>query len=177
MGDSDGDQDDDMAAMMGFQSFGGAPKSKRRKVDVDVNQSTTAPATSANATVIAHTRHTPTAATTLSQPATTADERHKGQKQKAKNRQPMTGLAAFLAHGQELPDAVPLAATEHQARARDARSDEAAQSRECGGAGADEVASSTEAPLSAYRMGVRNANGDIAYFLPSFIEDPWSSGG
>lgn len=28
--------------------------------------------------------------------------------------------------------------------------------------------------LGAYRHGVRQPNGDIAYFLPSFIEDPWA---
>lgn len=28
--------------------------------------------------------------------------------------------------------------------------------------------------FGAYRNGVRQPNGDIAYFLPSFIEDPWA---
>ena len=28
--------------------------------------------------------------------------------------------------------------------------------------------------LEAYRKGVKNKNGDVAYFLPSFIEDPWA---
>ncbi|KIV98614.1 uncharacterized protein PV09_09606 [Verruconis gallopava] len=28
--------------------------------------------------------------------------------------------------------------------------------------------------LEAYRKGVKNENGDIAWFLPSFIEDPWA---
>lgn len=28
--------------------------------------------------------------------------------------------------------------------------------------------------LDALRRGVRNAEGDMVYFLPSFIEDPWS---
>lgn len=27
--------------------------------------------------------------------------------------------------------------------------------------------------LQALRHGVKNENGDVAYFLPSFIEDPW----
>ena len=27
--------------------------------------------------------------------------------------------------------------------------------------------------LQALREGVRNANGDMVYFLPSFLEDPW----
>jgi hypothetical protein len=28
--------------------------------------------------------------------------------------------------------------------------------------------------LEAYRKGVKQQNGDLAYFLPSFIEDPWA---
>ena len=27
--------------------------------------------------------------------------------------------------------------------------------------------------LQALRRGVRNERGDMAYFLPSFLEDPW----
>lgn len=30
-----------------------------------------------------------------------------------------------------------------------------------------------EQSLHALRQGVRNANGDMVYFLPSFLEDPW----
>ena len=28
--------------------------------------------------------------------------------------------------------------------------------------------------LQALRRGVRNERGDMAYFLPSFLEDPWA---
>ena len=28
--------------------------------------------------------------------------------------------------------------------------------------------------LEAYRKGIKDKNGDLAYFLPSFIEDPWT---
>jgi hypothetical protein len=28
--------------------------------------------------------------------------------------------------------------------------------------------------LEAYRKGVKQGNGDLAWFLPSFIEDPWA---
>ena len=31
----------------------------------------------------------------------------------------------------------------------------------------------TREELSALRRGVKDARGDIAYFLPSFVEDPW----
>ena len=27
--------------------------------------------------------------------------------------------------------------------------------------------------LQALRRGIRNERGDMAYFLPSFLEDPW----
>lgn len=33
----------------------------------------------------------------------------------------------------------------------------------------------TRGELNALKFGVKNANGDIAYFLPSFVEDPWAS--
>lgn len=51
--------------------------------------------------------------------------------------------------------------------------------------GVENVASTSEAPtnqnaggggrpdLQALRYGIRNDRGDTAYFLPSFIEDPW----
>lgn len=32
---------------------------------------------------------------------------------------------------------------------------------------------SADVGIEAYRHGVRQANGDVAYFLPSFLEDPW----
>nr|POE74407.1 hypothetical protein CFP56_67758 [Quercus suber] len=31
----------------------------------------------------------------------------------------------------------------------------------------------SEAPLGALRRGVKNERGDMVYFLPSFLEDPW----
>lgn len=41
----------------------------------------------------------------------------------------------------------------------------------------DRVAESSTGshPIQAYRDGVRLATGDVAYFLPSFIEDPWKT--
>lgn len=38
----------------------------------------------------------------------------------------------------------------------------------------DVPADRTPSSLAQLRHGVRNQNGDIAYFLPSFIEDPWA---
>jgi len=29
--------------------------------------------------------------------------------------------------------------------------------------------------LQALRRGIRNERGDMAYFLPSFLEDPWAN--
>jgi len=33
---------------------------------------------------------------------------------------------------------------------------------------------SREVGIEAYRHGVKQSNGDMAYFLPSFLEDPWA---
>lgn len=35
------------------------------------------------------------------------------------------------------------------------------------------LADGTTMNLQALRRGVRNERGDMAYFLPSFLEDPW----
>ncbi|KAF2853896.1 hypothetical protein T440DRAFT_292962 [Plenodomus tracheiphilus IPT5] len=33
----------------------------------------------------------------------------------------------------------------------------------------------TRGELNALKFGVKDENGDVAYFLPSFVEDPWAS--
>lgn len=38
---------------------------------------------------------------------------------------------------------------------------------------ASDIDGDDEQTLQALRQGVRNANGDMVYFLPSFLEDPW----
>ncbi|KAK8151434.1 hypothetical protein BKA80DRAFT_286878 [Phyllosticta citrichinensis] len=82
-----------------------------------------------------------------------------------------TGLAAFLARGKELPEkpstgpsnVVPdLAGADVPTTSLPETSDTRPAS------------TFVEADLQALRNGIRYGNGDIAYFLPSFIEDPWT---
>lgn len=44
-----------------------------------------------------------------------------------------------------------------------------------GTATASNVRGSDERSLQALAYGVRNENGDMIYFLPSFLEDPWKN--
>lgn len=88
--------DDDIAAQMGFSSFGTQPKNKKRKTEQETStQQTAAPASNHGATV------------------------------------------------------------------------NQAQATECS------PSVTAEQNLGAYRNGVRNERGDMVYFMPSFIEDPW----
>jgi len=77
-----------------------------------------------------------------------------------------SGLASFLARGQSLPDkppGTPGAAT------RSAPSEQStAEMMSFGGPAI------SRAGLNALRNGVQTENGDTAYFLPSFLEDPWA---
>ncbi|KAK7513022.1 hypothetical protein IWZ03DRAFT_44029 [Phyllosticta citriasiana] len=81
-----------------------------------------------------------------------------------------TGLAAFLARGKELPEKPstgPSNVTPDSAGANVpvASLPETSDTQP----GSNFV----EPDLQALRNGIRDENGDIAYFLPSFIEDPW----
>ncbi|KAK8205888.1 hypothetical protein IWZ01DRAFT_58483 [Phyllosticta capitalensis] len=81
-----------------------------------------------------------------------------------------TGLAAFLARGKGLPEKPPTTSSNHTIG-----------SNEVGGPtnlpemlDTQPASTNAEPDLHALRNGIRNENGDIAYFLPSFIEDPWA---
>lgn len=86
---------------------------------------------------------------------------------------PPSGLAQYLSRGQAMKDIAPDANAEMPAN--NSLADPSAPS-------ADSMGSdSTSGPrtlsreeLAALRRGVRNAQGDLAYFLPSFVEDPWA---
>ncbi|KAK7533052.1 uncharacterized protein J3D65DRAFT_68111 [Phyllosticta citribraziliensis] len=82
-----------------------------------------------------------------------------------------TGLAAFLARGKELPEKpstgpsniVPdLTGADVPTTSLPETSD------------TQPASTFVEPDLQALRNGIRDKNGDIAYFLPSFIEDPWT---
>ena len=60
---------------------------------------------------------------------------------------------------------------------RDAGASKAAPAHKKSGGPPEHLATQTDADgkptLDALRHGVKNENGDMVYFLPSFLEDPW----
>jgi len=102
-------------------------------------------------------------------------------KDKGKAKQ-ASGLAAFLSRGQTLPTTRASATTieEDSTTSASLASRPAASSVDDAvknlGAQEDTRESSDQVQqhgIEAYRRGVQNETGDMAYFLPSFLEDPW----
>lgn len=150
----DFDENDEMAAMMGFSSFGGT---KKRKFD-----HTKSPAkddysaSGANSTELGVRTKIPDVEQPDSEEASTATK-------------PVVssgGLASFLARGQALPEKPPTGTPIHQTSTNQ-EDPSASEMVSFGGP------SITRSELNALRFGVVNADGDNAYFLPSFVEDPW----
>lgn len=113
------EMDPALAAMMGFSSFGGAPKpapSKKRRLN-DHTTSVAAP-----------------------HPSSGANEVQLG-----------------VRSTQKLPERPPATSTVENNSAS-------------GGAAPQGV---EQQRVEDWRKGVKNARGDVAYFLPSFLEDPW----
>ena len=137
-----------MAEMMGFSSFGTAPKRRRL-----ASPSATADAprgTGANDVQLGERR----------QPAAAPDPAPASRWKEKKPDLRGGGLAAFLQHGQSMP-ARPAEAPKPVETPEPARRE-----------GIEHVGNGDGQGLD-YRRGVRNARGDVAYFLPSFLEDPW----
>ena len=88
------------------------------------------------------------------------------------------GLSAFLSRGQSLPNAQGHAAPglalmqeplkQHPDVQLPDRPLPPVTAEKSNGSGGP-----MEHSLQAYRQGVRNEKGDMVYFLPSFLEDPW----
>lgn len=132
-----------LAATMGFSGFGGP---KRRRLNSPSSSNRARPAgTGANEVQLGVRPIKSTETTTQSGKARKADLAG-------------GGLAAFLAHGKGLPSRPPEPAQQEVQR----NGREAVE----GGAGGGRVSED-------WRHGVRNERGDVAYFLPSFLEDPW----
>jgi hypothetical protein len=173
----DEDEDPDIAAMMGFGSFGGT---KKRKYDQTNSPKSKIDASGANSTQLGVRMKTNPDEVSLgfddddvpinnpiakvqpqSAPTTT--------KSKGRGKQPEPiGLAAFLAHAKQLPENPPGV----EQASLPTIQDQSPQNRNnatfsYGGP------SISESELHALRRGVRNEAGDMAYFLPSFVEDPW----
>lgn len=160
------EEDVDIAAAMGFSSFGGA---KKRKHDQTNSPKTKVDASGANSTqlgvrtkkIVMEETSVDTASASLAAPGSPSSS--------AQNRKAHTvggtGLASFLARAQshtEQPTNVQ--------QASDCASEPASSTLETVCFGGSVI---TKAELNALRFGCRNEDGDMAYFLPSFVEDPW----
>ena len=151
-----------MAAMMGFSSFGGT---KKRKFD-----QTNSPkpkdeysASGANSTQLG--MRTKTLSNEQQSDLDNVNTASTSQ-QETKVPPPASGLASFLARGQGLPEKPPNIIQPHQPIPPQIDAS-ASEHVSFGGP------SISRADLNALKFGVRTETGDTAYFLPSFVEDPW----
>ncbi|KAF2640424.1 hypothetical protein P280DRAFT_526790 [Massarina eburnea CBS 473.64] len=169
---SDEEGNEDIAAAMGFSSFGGV---KKRKYDQTNSPKAKPDASGANSTKLGvrpklASEDSPVDNAPQSQPPSASKTTTTKGKQN-QNQPAASGLAAFLNRGQSLPDKPP-------------KSDEIQTNvpvtQELQGDpdpahmisfGAKEI---PRAELNVLRNGVKDGNGDTAYFLPSFVEDPWA---
>lgn len=151
----DFDENDEMAALMGFSDFGKKRKFDQTKSPVKDEYS----ASGANSTELGM-------RTKASDNEPTSGENQASATPVSKGAPPAGGLASFLARGQALPDEVPEAAPLRREKMKQA-DPSASELVSFGGA------SISRAELNALRFGVKSADGDTAYFLPSFVEDPW----
>jgi hypothetical protein len=163
----DEEDDIDMAAAMGFSSFGGT---KKRKYDQTNPPKPKADASGANSTQLGmRTKKTsgsdPEVSGNANESITSSTKAPVSKN--AQKQPPAEGLAAFLARAQILPESTP----QTQGTDSDSRQNEpaAAEMITFGGP------SVSKAELNALRFGVRNEHGDTAYFLPNFVENPWEN--
>lgn len=162
----------DIAAAMGFASFGAT---KKRKYDQsNAPQPSKADASGANSTQLGmRTKKSTSEApehldivdrSTTSTLLAKAESRPKSGQQSAS-----AGLADFLARAQTLPDRPPQA-QEHQQPESAPSQDPHASASEMLSFGGPAI---SKAELNALRFGVKNEHGDTAYFLPDFVKNPW----
>jgi len=174
----DGDIDPAIAVAMGFSSFGTQSTHKKRKYNDDsVTDAMSKPGsrTGANDTELG-VRRKPDGAVAIQNDAP---------KTKSKTKQPAapTGLAGFLAHGQTLPkDTESSAAVTMTAKAVDASMPDPASTANVPATTLPtrpspeaKYTNLTREDLQAWRKGIKNRDGDVAYYMPSFVADPWKS--
>jgi hypothetical protein len=160
----------DLAAAMGFASFGGT---KKRKFD-HTNSPKAKPDTSgANSTKLgvrtkkaASTEHDDSEDPLVGPAHRAVQAQYNAPARPKKNQTPDPGLAAFLARGQTLPEQPP----NNKNPSTMAASGDPPVSEMISFGGP----TISRAELNALRNGVRAESGDTAYFLPSFVEDPWA---
>lgn len=149
----------DMAAAMGFSSFGG---NKKRKFDASNSPKSQPAGKGANSIPLG---------------VRTKTSEHEGDdsvlqsteapKPKGKQKQPPTSaLADFLARGQVL-EAEKYANPKPSIPSGHVQEDVSSKTVSFGGPAIP------QAELDALRRGVSNEDGDMVYFQPSFVEDPW----
>jgi hypothetical protein len=162
------EENDEIAAAMGFASFGGT---KKRKFDHTNSPKAKPDASGANSTKLG-VRSKKVANTDEidleDEPSSFADQApqtHNNTPARPKNQTSHSGLASFLARGQNLPEKPPTAESDNRTTSGDPP---VADMMSFGGPPI------SRAELNALRHGVRAENGDTAYFLPSFVEDPWA---
>lgn len=147
----DEEEDMDIAAAMGFGSFGGT---KKRKYDHTKSPKATADASGANSTQLG---------VRTKKAAGTQKEEVEVLEATDSENFPATGPVAF--------STVDVQTTSNRPPQRQpARIDHSAT--ETVSFGGPPI---TKAELNALKFGIKNDNGDTAYFLPSFVEDPWKS--
>ncbi|KAH7390669.1 hypothetical protein BKA66DRAFT_41658 [Pyrenochaeta sp. MPI-SDFR-AT-0127] len=163
------EDDVEIAAAMGFASFGGT---KKRKFDPTNSPKAKADASGANSTKLgvrskrtAGTREEEVFQDTTISPAHQAPQSQAQIPDTAQEATAPSGLAAFLARGQTLPEG-PLG-TQKTESALEQEDSAATETLSFGGPPV------SRAELNALRFGVKDENGDTAYFLPSFLEGPW----
>lgn len=166
----DEEEDMDIAAAMGFGSFGGT---KKRKYDhaSSPKAASKEDASGANTTQLG-VRSKKVATDELgdgvlndlnpvSAPTTSIHKSKQAPKPAA-----ATGLADFLARAQTLPDK-PTTTPDTELAPSQARQLAPEEIVSYGGP------TISKAELNALKFGVQNEHGDTAYFLPNFVEDPW----
>ncbi|KAL1656079.1 hypothetical protein SLS61_001149 [Didymella pomorum] len=159
----DFDENDEMAAMMGFSSFGGTKKRKFDQTKSPAKEEYSA--SGANSTELGVRTKAPEIQTPNDEEASISSSSSAAAAVKTQP-PPNGGLASFLARGQALPAKPPQTVSNHPEASPQA-DPSASEMVSFGGP------SISRAELSALRFGMRNENGDAAYFLPSFVEDPW----
>jgi hypothetical protein len=165
----DEEENDEIAAAMGFASFGGT---KKRKYDHTNSPKAKADASGANSTKLGvRTKKVAGAQEPENEDENTPTDHLSQAPHALSSAQPLTtperdsGLEDFLARAQTLPNKSPSAA--EVSNFRSPSDQPTADMLSFGGP------SISRAELNALRNGVRNEHGDMAYFLSSFVEDPW----
>lgn len=153
----------DIAAAMGFAAFG---SSKKRKFDQTNSPKGKADASGANSTQLGvRTKKIEKAEDQNGDESVTSIAADDSSSTPSQTRTPAaSGLAGFLARGQSLQKS-----HHDQAQGSSKNIPDPSESEIVSFGGP----SISREELNALRSGVKDERGDTAYFLPSFVEDPW----